>query len=227
MEKKIIFATLKRKYMANNSSVNNLKQQFKENKQLRLITFSIGGVILVLGGYLIYRQFVWSPKNEKSKEAYYTGLNYATQDSTDMAIEELEAVVKKYDGTLGGENAQFTLARQYMEKGNFKKALKELDGVEVSDTYVAIYRIGLQGDCYSELGKFTEALDKYEEAAGINENEKTTPEYLFKAALVAEKLKDFEKATGFYERIRDEFTAFAQQKAIEKYIARAKNKKLK
>lgn len=213
--------------MANTSSVNNLKQQFKENKQLRLITFSIGGVILVLGGYLIYRQLVVAPKNEKSKEAYYPGLNYASQDSTDMAIEELQAVVKKYDGTVGGENAQFTLARQYMEKGEFKKALSELEGVDVQDTYLSVYCVGLQGDCYSELGKYSDALSKYEEAAGINENEKTTPEYLFKAALVAEQLKDFAKATEFYERIRDEFTSFAQQKAIEKYIARTKNKTLK
>lgn len=213
--------------MAKSSSTTNLKQQFKENKQLRLITFSIGGVIVVLAGYLVYRQFVFGPTNEKSKDAYTEGLNYAAQDSTDLAIETLEPVAKKYDGTVGGENAQVILARQYMEKGNFKKALTTLEEVNVSDTYVKIGVVGLTGDCYSEMGKYDDALAAYEKAAGMNENEKTTPEYLFKAALVAEQLKKFDKATEFYTRIRDEFSAFAQQKAIDKYIARASNKKVK
>jgi tetratricopeptide (TPR) repeat protein len=86
--------------------------------------------------------------------------------------------------------------------------------------------IGLQGDCYSELGRFKDALDMYEDAAAKNENEFTSPEYLFKAGLVAEmELKDFAKATELYEKIRDNFAMYADQKKIEKYIARASNKK--
>jgi hypothetical protein len=66
----------------------------------------------------------------------------------------------------------------------------------------------------------------YEDAAAKNENEFTTPEYLFKAGLVAEmELEDFAKATELYEKIRDNYATYAQQKAIDKYIARASNKK--
>jgi tetratricopeptide (TPR) repeat protein len=213
--------------MANNISSNNLKQQFKDNKQLRVITLSIGAVVVILGGYLLYRQFIWGPNNDKSKEAYYKGLNYASQDSTDLAIQELEMVVKKYDGTVGGENAQMVLARQFMEKGNFKKALSLLEDADMNDTYLRVGVIGLQGDCYSEMGKYQDALSKYEEAAETNENEKTTPEYLFKAALVAEHLGDFEKATELYTKIRDNYSTFAQQKAIDKYIKKNENKKIK
>jgi len=210
-----------------NNSTSNLKQQFKDNKQLRLITFAVGGVLVVLVGYLLYRQFVYGPANDKSKGGFYEALNYAAKDSTDKAIELLEPFVKKNDGYIGGEDAQYILGRQYMEKGNFKKALETLEGVKVSDTYVRVYVVGLQGDCYSELGNYKEALSKYEEAAGINENEKTSPEYLFKAGLVAEQLNDNEKATELYEKIRDNYTMFGQQKAIDKYIARTKNKKVK
>jgi len=214
--------------MANINSTSNLKQQFKDNKQLRMITYAVVGVLVILLGYLAYRQFVFVPKNDKSKGAYYEGLNYASKDSTDKAIETLEPVVKKYDGTIGGENAQFVLGRQYMEKGNFKKALTTLEGVNVSDTYVKVYAIGLQGDCYSEMGKYQEAFDKYVKAAETNENEKTSPEFLFKAAQVAEvELKDFEKATELYEKIRDNYSVYAGQKQIDKYIAKTKNTKKK
>jgi len=85
----------------------------------------------------------------------------------------------------------------------------------------------LQGDCKSELKKYDEALELYIEAADLNENEKTSPEYLFKAGLVAEKLNDFEKASELYTRIKSNYLTFSNSKAIDKYIARTKNKTLK
>jgi tetratricopeptide (TPR) repeat protein len=206
--------------MLENLSGKELKEQFKTNKQLRFITMGISAVLVLVVGYFLYRQFIWGPADEKSKEAYYPGLNYAAMDSTDKAIDELKPVVNKYDGKSGGEIAQFVLARQYMAKGEFKKALEELEGVKVKDTYVAVYALGLQGDCYSEMKKYDDALDFYLKAAKKNENERTTPEFLFKAALVCEELKDFEQAKEHYETIKNEYKSFGDQKAIEKYIAR-------
>jgi tetratricopeptide (TPR) repeat protein len=85
---------------------------------------------------------------------------------------------------------------------NSKKHSKNLEGVDVTDTYIAVYTIGLQGDCYSEMKNYKEALGLYEEAASKNENEKTSPEFLFKAGLVAEELGDFEKATELYTKLK-------------------------
>lgn len=213
--------------MLENLSGQDLKEQFKSNKNLRMITIGVGSLVVIILGYFAYKQFIWKPANEKSKEAYYAGLNYASKDSVDVAIDELASVVKKFDGKQGGELAQFVLARQYMEKGEFKKALGELEGVSVNDTYLSIYTLGLQGDCYSEMNKYDEALDFYLDAANKVENEKTTPEYLFKAGLVAEELKDFEQATELYTRIKENFTQFSNMKTIDKYIGRVKNKKNK
>ena len=213
--------------MLENLSSSDLKGQFKNNKNLRMITFGVGAIVVLILAYFAYKQFIWSPANEKSKDAYYTGLNYAAKDSVDMAIDELASVVKKYDGKQGGELAQFVLARQYMTKGEFKKALTELEGVSVNDIYLSIYTIGLQGDCYSELGKYNEAMDLYIDAAEKVDNEKTTPEYLFKAGLCAEETKDFEKATELYTKIKDNYTNFSNSKSIDKYIARVKSTKTK
>jgi tetratricopeptide (TPR) repeat protein len=210
--------------MLDNFSFEDFKKQLKENDKLRLTTYGLGALIVLSLGYFTYKQFIWGPSNEKSKDAYWSGLNYAAKDSTDKAITLLEPAVKNYDGKQGGELAQFILARQYMSKGNFQKALDELEGVDVKDTYVSIFKIGLQGDCYSELKQYEKALDFYVEAAELNENEKTTPEYLFKAGLVAEKLKDFEKASEFYTRIKSNYLTFSSNKTIDKYIARTANK---
>ena len=213
--------------MFENFSFEDFKRQLKENNKLRLTTYGLGTLIVLSLGYFTYRQFIWEPSNEKSKDAYWSGLNYAAKDSTDQAIALLEPAVKNYDGKEGGELAQFVLARQYMAKGNFTKALDELEGVDIEDTYLSIYKIGLQGDCKSELKKYDEALELYIEAADLNENEKTSPEYLFKAGLVAEKLNDFERASELYTRIKSNYLTFSNSKAIDKYIARTKNKTVK
>jgi tetratricopeptide (TPR) repeat protein len=213
--------------MLDNFSFEDFKRQLKENDKLRFTTYALGALIVLSLGYFTYRQFIWGPSNEKSKDAYWSGLNYAAKDSTDKAISILEPAVRNYDGKQGGELAQFILARQYMAKGNFTKALDELEGFDVEDTYLSIYKIGLQGDCKSELKKYNEALELYIEAAELNENEKTSPEYLFKAGLVAEKLNDFERASELYTRIKSNYLTFSNSKAIDKYIARTKNKTVK
>jgi predicted negative regulator of RcsB-dependent stress response len=206
--------------MAGTTSFNDIKRQFKENKRLRLITAVVIGLIVGILGYILYKQFVYSPANQKANEGYYRGLNLAAKDSVDAAIAELEPFVKKNDGYQGGEVAEFTLARQYMAKGDFQKALKLLEGVKLKDTYGPAMALGLQGDCYSEMGKYKDAMEMYIDAAEVNENEWTTPTYLFKAGQVAEEIKDLEKAKELYERINQDYYMFGQQKSIDKYIAR-------
>jgi tetratricopeptide (TPR) repeat protein len=227
IKKKTIFAGLNLQIMLENFSVQEIKRQLDSNKKMRFIAYAVGGLLVLVIGYFAYIQFMWKPDNEKSKDAYWIGLNYASQDSTDLAIETLKPVVKKYDGKIGGENAQFILGRQYMSKGEFKKALNELEGVDVEDTYVSAMAIGLQGDCYSEMKDFKTATEKYLEAAGLNENEMTTPMYLFKAGLTAEKTSDFDTAVECYKKIQDDYPQFGSQKSIEKYIARSSSKTTK
>ncbi|MBU2019305.1 MAG: tetratricopeptide repeat protein [Bacteroidetes bacterium] len=214
--------------MFDNISGDKLKDAFKENKNVRFATIAVGGVVVLALGYFAYKAFIFNPAEQKSMEGGYVGLNYAAMDSTDLAIEELAPFVKKYDGKKGGEVAQFTLARQYMAKGEFAKALENLSDVDVEDTYVQIHAIGLQGDCYSEMKKWNDAVDMYIKASEMDINDYTTPMYLFKAALLTElKLEDPAAATVMYQEIKDNYLAFANQKTIERYVERAKNKKVK
>lgn len=203
-----------------------IKRQFKTNKVLRYVTIGVGVLVIGILGYLLYRQFVYKPANEKSKDSYWEGLNYAVKDSTDTAIDMLESNVKKYDGKVGGEVAQFVLARQLMSKGEFKAAIEELEGVDVEDTYVSIMTIGLHADCLSDMKKYEDAANMYLEAANVVENELTTPMYLKKAGLCSERIKNFPKAAEFYQRIVDDYPSYAGQNQIDKFLARASNKKV-
>jgi tetratricopeptide (TPR) repeat protein len=210
--------------MLENISFNSIKEKIQSDKKTKITTYIVGGALGLVIAFFLYRMFIWNPSNEKSKDAYWVGLNYAAKDSTDKAIQELEPVVKKYNGKVGGENAQFVLARQYMTKGQFQKALTLLEDVDAQDTYISVMTIGLQADCHSELKDYKKAGELYLDAAGAEDNELTTPVYLFKAGLCAEKDKDFQRATDCYQKIQDDYPNYASQKTIEKYIARASNK---
>jgi tetratricopeptide (TPR) repeat protein len=212
--------------MSEDFSFGSFKKRINSSKKSKLIAYIGGGLILLVLIYLAYLQFIWNPANNESKTQYWRGLNFAMKDSTDKAIEELEPVVQNYDGKIGGEVSQFILAGQYMKKGRFDDALKELEGVEVEDTYVSVMRIGLQADCHSELNDYVKATELYLEAASMNENKFTTPMYLFKAGLCAEKIKDFGLAMECYQKIKDDYPDYGNRK-YEKYLARATNKKIK
>ncbi|XOV67480.1 MAG: tol-pal system YbgF family protein [Fluviicola sp.] len=209
--------------MLEDISGQEIKDQFKKNKRLRIIAFSVGGVLLLVLGYFVWYQMFFIPTNEKSKDSYWEPLNYAKKDSTEVAIEGFRSAVRKYDGKVGGEVAQFLYARQLMNQGEFNKAYKELEEVELEDSYVTVLCAGLRADCKSEMGKYSEASKMYVEAANMMDNDFTTPMYLHKAAGCAEELNDFKTARKYYKRIIDDYPQYATSREIERFYSRVKN----
>jgi tetratricopeptide (TPR) repeat protein len=126
---------------------------------------------------------------------------------------------------VGGEIGQYLLGTQYMKKGQFQQALNQLEDVSVSDTYLSIMTAGLQGDCLSELKNYEDASMAYVEAADMLDNDFTTPMFLFKAGLHAELSKNYEDATTYFTRIRDDYPDYGNQKTIDKFIARVSSVK--
>ena len=213
--------------MLENFSFSSFKSRFKEDKKFRLISIISGGIISTLLGVFIYYQFIYLPNEEESKEMYFEVLNNADSAKRyDKNIQSLEAKIEEYEGYTGTLAAEFILARQYMNKNQFAKAITLLEKIEPEDTYLSILRIGLLGDCYSEQGKLSEAFEQYTLAANTNTNEFTAPIFLFKAGLIAEKLNQFEEAASCYKKIKDNYKEFGQLKRIDYYLARASNTKV-
>lgn len=177
-----------------------------------MIIFVIGGVFVFIVGYFVYCQFIFGFKNEKLKEVFYVGLNYVDKDLMDCVIEELELMVKKYDGIVGGENVQFVFGCQYMEKGQFKKVMEIFEGVKLFDIYLKIYVVGFQGDCFFELGKYEDVIDMYEKVVGMDDNDQILLEYFFKVVLVVEYLGKNDKVIELYEKICDNYCDFVNGK---------------
>jgi tetratricopeptide (TPR) repeat protein len=212
--------------MSEDFSLNTVKEKINSSKKIKLTTYVVGGLIVLFALYMLYRMFFIEPANAESNTSYWRGLNFASKDSTDKAIQELEPAVESYDGREGGEVAQFLLATQYMKKGKFEDAISQLEETSVKDTYLSAMKSGLIADCKSEMKDYSGAVKFYIEAASINENKFTTPMYLFKAGLCAEKVKDFTKAVECYQKIKDDYPDYGNRK-YEKYLSRATNKQTK
>ena len=224
--------------MTENFSFDDIKQKFKNNKLFRIGSIVVGSLLVLVILFFAYRQFIWKPANEKSKDSYYVALNHIVNKQNKKEVTEekgkkidpiktLQSNVKKYDGKIGGEINKYLLATQYMRKGKYKEALVLLEDIDVDDTFMSAMVVGLQGDCYSEMKKYKKAIELYEEASKINDNEFTSPMYLYKAGLNAEKVKKYKKASAFYDEIAFNYPySFITQKNMEKFKARSTNKKL-
>ena len=224
--------------MTENFSFDDIKEKFKNNKLFRIGSISVSIILLAVIVFLGYRQFMWKPDNEKSKDSYHVALNYILKEQNNRnpndttvspidPIKKLQGAVKKYDGKIGGEISKYLLSTQYMRNGKYKEALVLLEDIDLEDTYMSAMIVGLQADCESELKNYAKAVELYVEASNINDNNFTSPMYLFKAGLNSEKLKKNTEATAYYEEIAFHYpNSFEAKKNMKKFKARSENKKL-
>ena len=142
----------------------------------KIISIALGAVILLVGGFLIYKNFIQGPKEKKAADAIakvqtsFDSIRNLSGDTVnrfiDITIAESENVVKQYSSTKGGNLAHFYAGASYLIKGNFDKAvshLKEFDGEDAPQIQARAYK--LLGDAYAEQGKGKDAVDYYKKAA--------------------------------------------------------------
>ena len=207
--------------MSEGITKEELIEQFKGNKILKVSTVVVGIVVIVVLGFLGYNRFIYEPNNEESKAMVAKGIMWMEKDSVQLAIEEFEYIASQFKGYQGAHVANYSLGHLYFEQGRYEDAIDVLSTVKIEDTYMQTLAIGAIGDSYSELEDYQSAVSNYIKAATRVENNETSPLFYFKAGLNSEKAGDYSKAKEYYEIIKDEYTTFGNQKGIEKYITRA------
>ena len=201
---------------------------FDKNKKFLFI--GGGAIVAIVLGYFAYNQLVTKPHIEESHEAYWNAFyEYQENDSLGLAVtgndnfQGFEDIASEYDGTPGGEIANYAMATTAMEKQEWDNALSYLEDCDFEDVMIGTMVIGLKGDCNVELGNYEEAAKLFEEAAKREPNEYTSPMFLKKAGLVYEELGDMESAVTAYQKIKDDWANAVEAGDIDKYIVRAQN----
>ena len=127
----------------------------------------------------------------------------------------------KYGSTPSGNLAHYYLGAIYMQKGEFEAALDHYKKADLDDDVLRVMAVGNQGDALVELGRTDEAVKLFEKAAGMENNELTTPMYLMKAGILHRQAANWSAAAKAFKRVATEFPTNAEANTARKYAGQA------
>ena len=195
----------------------------------KTLAIALGAIIVVIGGYLIYKNFVVAPKEKKANDAIFRAQQYFEQDSLAKALNGdgqylgFEKIISQYGGTDAGELARFYAGSIYLKQGDLGKAVKYLKEFDTDAPQIGARAHKLLGDAYAEQGKGKDAVDQYKKAAAaFPEDDMAASEALFYAAYLSDKvLNDKNGAVDLYKQIKTKYAQTQWSYEADKYLAQA------
>lgn len=204
-------------------------EQFIVNNQKNLSTVVVIIIVVILA-YFGYNKYYIEPNTLEAQDQMFTAQRYFEADSLDKALYGdgnslgFMDISDEYSMTVPGNLANYYAGISFLRKGDFDQAIDFLSSFDGDDHVIAAMATGAIGDSYLEKGDNSKAIAYYLEAANREDNNFTTPLFLFKAAQVHEIDQDFEDAVRVYTRIKKSYAVSTEGKSIDKYIARSKAK---
>ncbi|WMI64403.1 tetratricopeptide repeat protein [Aestuariibaculum sp. YM273] len=209
-------------------------EEFVEKNQKYIFMF-IGVVAVVVLGYLGYNEFIAKPKQENAMNDMFQAQKYFDQavngvekDSLfNLALNGGEGkygmldIIEEYSGTASANLAHYYAGTAYLRLKDYKNAIEYLSDFKSEDEILAPLAKGNIGDAFVQLNQPEDALDYYEQAAKMRNNEYTTPMYLYKAGAIALELDKAGKALDYFNRIKEEYPNSAEAATIDVFIGKA------
>lgn len=191
-------------------------------KNQNIILGVVGGIALLVVGYLLYQKVIADPAQDKAASDMYQAQKYFQQadDATDSKVKDslynlalnggdgqqgFLDIIKNHGGSDAENLANYYVGITYLNTKKFDKAITYLSDFSTKDEFVNALAIGAIGDANSELNKPEEALDYYIKAAESTKNEVTTPRFLLKAGQVALSLGKKDEALKYFTQIKENF----------------------
>jgi TolA-binding protein len=208
-----------------NDAVNKLDAFWKNNQ--KIITYVGLAIILVIGGWYAYKQYVVRPKEEKAQAAIFKAEEYYRMDSLNLALNGNQAdkgflyVIKNYGGTQTGELARYYVGICYLRLKDFDNAIKYLNDFDTDSKLVQSIAWGRLADAYSEKGDKSKAIDLYKKAGRhFPEEEVNSSEFLFRAAQLLEIDNKKDEALDIYQELKEKFPKTEKGGQADRYIYR-------
>jgi predicted negative regulator of RcsB-dependent stress response len=198
------------------------------DKNSKNITYVSIGLILLVGGYLGYKNFIQIPTNKKAQEEIYKAEINFRNDSLRLALDGNNStpgflkVIKNYGGTPSGNLAKLYAGECYLQLGDFKNAIAQLESFSAGGAKQVEAKVeGLLGDAYAESKQNDKAISHYRKAGTTFESDANmSSEYLFRAGMLLEMENKTADAVQVYQQIKDKFPRTERGYSIDKYLAR-------
>ena len=192
----------------------------------------IGGVvavIIIVAGFIMYKNLYAEPREEKAQAALFKGQEYFEQDAFEQALNGdsigytgFLKVTDEYSGTKAANLAKAYAGICYAQLGKYEEAVKMLDSFNGKDQMVAPAILGAAGNCYAQLGQLDKAASTLLSAADKADNNTLSPIFLIQAGEILVKQGKYDDAVNAYTKIKDKYFQSYQAMDIDKYIEQAK-----
>ena len=192
----------------------------------------IGGVvavIIIVAGFIMYKNLYAEPREEKAQAALFKGQEYFEQDAYEQALNGdsigfvgFLKVADDFSGTKAANLAKAYAGICYAQLGKYEAAVKMLDSFNGKDQMVAPAILGAAGNCYAQLGQLDKAASTLMSAADKADNNTLSPIFLMQAGEILVKQGKYDDAVDAYTKIKDKYYQSYQAMDIDKYIEQAK-----
>lgn len=192
----------------------------------------IGGVvavIIIVAGFIMYKNLYAEPREEKAQAALFKGQEYFEQDAYEQALNGdsigfvgFLKVADDFSGTKAANLAKVYAGICYAQLGKYEEAVKMLDSFNGKDQMVAPAILGAAGNCYAQLGQLDKAASTLMSAADKADNNTLSPIFLMQAGEILVKQGKYDDAVDAYTKIKDKYFQSYQAMDIDKYIEQAK-----
>ena len=204
-------------------------------KNQKYIFTIVGVAAVIVLGYLGYKKFIAEPKAQEAMNEMYTAQKYFDQAVNGTAKDSLFTlalnggegkfgmldIADQYSGTPAGNLAHYYAGMAYLNLKDYANAIAYLEDFSSDDIMLSAIAKGGMGDAFAQLNQPENALEYYEKAISVSDNEFTTPMYLFKAANIAMDLGNNGKALKYLKRIKEEFPTSSEATNIDVFIGKA------
>lgn len=205
--------------------VKNLKSFWDKNSKPLLI--AIGALVIIIGGYLLYKEYVQKPNYQEAQDKSFKAEQYFKMDSTALALNGdginpgFVKIADKYGSTPAGNMAKFYAGVCYIKLNQNDKAVKFLKDFSTDAKQIQQRAYKLLGDAYGDMGKGADALEYYKKAAHYNEADKAaSAEALFNAAYLAQRvLNKPDEAIELYKELKQKYPRTQQGFQADQYLA--------
>ena len=205
--------------------VDDLSDDFYSRNK-NLINGVVGGIVLIVGGLLLYNWYNKQQNNDANRDMYQA-VYYYEADSFGKALNGdgqylgFLDIIQEYSGTKAADVANYYTGVIYLSADSPQVSLgvEFLEQVSTSDNMLAMAKNNALAWAYEDLGDPAKAADYFERAASIpDENEYTTPLMLRHAARNYEAAGRVDKALELYQKIKEDYPNSAESADVEKYI---------
>ena len=198
---------------------------FEKNKNI--IIYVVGALVLIIGGYLAFKNLYQQPRQKEAVEQMYRAQDQFAQDSFALALTNPGAgysgfleIIDSYKGTPAANIANYYAGISYLNLGKFEAALDYLKAFKPAGEITPAMKAGAMGDCYAELGNLDKALNLYKKAVSKSDIATIKAYYLMKVGMLNEKQGNKSAALEAYQQIKKNYPNTPQYQNVLKYIAR-------